>query len=299
MGQELVYSLYFVFGRFKMELYVQSATRNSLVFRWTIPYPPENSDANADNDVTHHTVLKIPSPTYRLRYQAMDSSVVQYSNVIDASSQQHLLAQLHENTYYKVCLTVTSALGSGEDDIIACTRASTTTDSLAVVLGSTFGAFVTLGLVVFFVFIARWQHERRLRKRYADCLMTQRNAAVIMTQSDHNPQQSAAEGQNQRQDQRGHRETIENATDDATAVFEEGKYEVGEKARSKIDGPAGDEEAVGMLTSAAVMGDGNKVITVVAVVDIPNSANDVQTNNSRMKLPQHVACGLRQFLFHN
>lgn len=263
-----------------MELYVQSATRNSLVFRWTIPYPLENSDANTDNDVTHHTVLKIPSLTYRLRYQAMGSSVVQYSNVIDASSQQHLLAQLHENTYYKVCLTVTTALGSGEEDVIACTRASTTTDSLAVVLGSTCGAFVTLGLVVFFVFIARWQHERRLRKRHADRLITQQNAAATVMQCDHNPQQSAADGRNQGQDQGGHRETIENATDDATAAYEEGKYAVGEKARSKIDGSAGDEEAVGMLASAAVVGDSNKVITVVAVVDIPDSANDGQTNNS-------------------
>jgi hypothetical protein len=283
-----------------MELYVQSATRNSLVFRWTIPYPLENSDANADNDVTHHTVLKIPSLTYRLRYQAMGSSVVQYSNVIDASSQQYLLGQLHENTYYKVCLTVTTALGSGEDDVIACTRASTTTDSLAVVLGSTCGAFVTLGLVVFFVFIARWQHERRLRKRYADRLILQQNAAATMMQCDHNPQQSATEGRNQGQDQGGHRETVENATDDATAAFEEGKYEVGEKARSKIDRSAGDEEAVCMLAPVAVVGDGNKVITVVAVVDISDSANDgLTTNNSRMRLPQHAARGLRQFLFRN
>jgi len=50
---------------------------------------------------------------------------------------------------------------------IACVTGTTSTDSLTVALGSTFGAFLALGFIVALVFLAKWQHSRRLAKQFA------------------------------------------------------------------------------------------------------------------------------------
>jgi hypothetical protein len=154
-----------------MELHVQAATRNTLVFRWQL---------SIVGDVTSQAVPPPHLSSLRLRYQATGSSVVQYSSPLDITPlsrdhEQHVvIGQLHENTQYDVCLTSSPSLwsgdlgsGSGSDEVITCTQVSTTTDPLAVVLGSTLGSLAMLAMVALFVFIARWQHGRRVRKRNA------------------------------------------------------------------------------------------------------------------------------------
>ena len=74
------------------------------------------------------------------------------------------IIQLHENTYYNICIELFYNLTSvihRED----CVEATTATDSLHVALGSTFGAFLALGVIVFFVFLAKWQHTRRQQQQ--------------------------------------------------------------------------------------------------------------------------------------
>jgi len=46
----------------------------------------------------------------------------------------------------------------------ACVTASTGINSLSVALGSTFGAFLALGVIVAFVLVAKYQYIRRKRK---------------------------------------------------------------------------------------------------------------------------------------
>ena len=61
-----------------------------------------------------------------------------------------------------------SGVGGSRLTGTACVRGSTATDSLSVALGSTFGAFLALGLIVALVFAAKWQHSRRSEKRLDD-----------------------------------------------------------------------------------------------------------------------------------
>ena len=50
---------------------------------------------------------------------------------------------------------------------VACVTGSTSSDSLSVALGSTFGAFLAVGFIVALVFLSKWQHSRRLAKQFA------------------------------------------------------------------------------------------------------------------------------------
>jgi len=54
---------------------------------------------------------------YRIRYQAVGSSVVQYTRLIDRSTNYYEISHLHENTNYEICVlrleTAPSRLGTG------------------------------------------------------------------------------------------------------------------------------------------------------------------------------------------
>jgi len=43
---------------------------------------------------------------FQVRYQAIGSSVVQYSGMLSSSTFSHYITRLHENTAYDVCVTV-------------------------------------------------------------------------------------------------------------------------------------------------------------------------------------------------
>lgn len=103
---------------------------------------------------------------FMVRYQAVGSTVVQYSHHISPKSMRYEIMQLHENTYYDVCIQVYTNL-SWVTHPHQCIKATTSTDSLSVALGSTFGAFLALGMIVFFVFIAKWNHNRKMSKELA------------------------------------------------------------------------------------------------------------------------------------
>jgi len=137
---------------------------------------------------------------YKIRYQAVGSSVVQYTRLLDETINDYEITHLHENTNYEICVLRletasrpaqrtraggaaaavamhSTRRGLGEVAIggpralsaaaVACVTGTTSTDSLSVALGSTFGAFLALGFIVALVFLAKWQHSRRLAKQFA------------------------------------------------------------------------------------------------------------------------------------
>ena len=121
-------------------------TKDSLMIRWGI---------NHDYAATIHS--------FKIRYQAHQSNVVQWSPDIPASNFDYEITQLHENTYYDVCIKVVTNITHFSPS--QCIKATTSTDSLSVALGSTFGAFLALGVIVGFVFLAKWNHNRKLAKQ--------------------------------------------------------------------------------------------------------------------------------------
>ena len=100
---------------------------------------------------------------FKIQYQAEGSSIVQYTPRLDADKENYDIQNLHENTYYKMCVRVSTDLNYNAS--VPCVRATTSVDSLHVALGSTFGAFLALGIIVMFVFIAKWQNSRKLKKQ--------------------------------------------------------------------------------------------------------------------------------------
>ena len=100
---------------------------------------------------------------FKIQYQAEGSSIVQYTPRLDPEKENYDIQNLHENTYYKMCLRVYTDLNNNAS--VPCVRATTSVDSLHVALGSTFGAFLALGIIVMFVFIAKWQNSRKLKKQ--------------------------------------------------------------------------------------------------------------------------------------
>ena len=65
---------------------------------------------------------------------------------------------------------LTGSSGVGQLTMTSCVTASTGVNSLSVALGSTFGAFLALGVIVAFVLAAKWQHVRRTRKLHTQLL---------------------------------------------------------------------------------------------------------------------------------
>jgi len=158
---------------------VVSWSKDSIFVRWKFD--------DDDDDVDH-----LPAPSngsgYMVRYQAVGSSVIQISRLLDITASAYDITHLHENTNYDICvLRVRQPLPTGgvggeastvsaaawPTDARACIKATTSTDSLSVALGSTFGAFLALGLIVALVFVAKWQHSRRAKKH-----QQQRDAAA-------------------------------------------------------------------------------------------------------------------------
>ena len=164
------------------EVSIVSWSKDSIYVSWHF---------NTDHAGSNQTELR----GYRIRYQAVGSSVVQYTRLIDRSVSYYEITHLHENTNYEICVLVVetasrppkrttlgtsaAAMHSGLGEVtvggppalsavaVACVTGSTSTDSLSVALGSTFGAFLALGFIVALVFLAKWQHSRRLAKQFA------------------------------------------------------------------------------------------------------------------------------------
>ena len=99
---------------------------------------------------------------YRIKYQAVGSTIVQHTHRLERQLVNYDILQLHEDTYYNICISVIHNLTDNVD--MPCIKATTHVDSLSVALGSTFGAFLCLAIIVFFVFLAKWNHTRKLRK---------------------------------------------------------------------------------------------------------------------------------------
>ena len=138
------------------KLYVAASTKDSVHVKWRL-------------DVEDDVSTDFPSPWqhmidgYDVSYQADESHVVQYSHKLSTRRTEYHIKQLHEDTAYRVCLRVytRSELRASRP----CINASTKNGSLHVALGSTFGAFLALGIIVGFVLLAKWQHARQRRSR--------------------------------------------------------------------------------------------------------------------------------------
>lgn len=128
-----------VFTSFKLV----SSTKDSLLVDWQLR---ENVQSSVN--------------AYQLIYRAFRSTIIQRTSRFDSDKRSFDIQQLHENTYYNICVEAFSA----NETYTTCLEASTGTDSLAVALGSSFGAFMALGIIVMFVFLAKWQNTRKLRK---------------------------------------------------------------------------------------------------------------------------------------
>ena len=99
---------------------------------------------------------------FQVNYRAEGSNIEQITEELAQETNNYDILQLHENTYYSICINVISNVT--ETGEMPCIRATTSVDSLSVALGSTFGAFLALGIVVLLVFVAKWQHTRKLKK---------------------------------------------------------------------------------------------------------------------------------------
>ncbi len=104
---------------------------------------------------------------YKIQYQAEGSTVILDTPMLEASRTSYDVQQLHENTYYNMCIKTFFHPSRDMNNTVhvPCLRATTTVDSLHVALGSTFGAFLALGIIVMFVYIAKYQHTRKLKKK--------------------------------------------------------------------------------------------------------------------------------------
>lgn len=111
---------------------------------------------------------------FKIQYQAMGSSIVQQSQELERRLDHYDILQLHEDTYYNICVHVIHNLTATAVSL-PCIRATTHVDSLSVALGSTFGAFICLGIIVFFVFLAKWNHNRKMRKNLQAVNQTSEN----------------------------------------------------------------------------------------------------------------------------
>lgn len=149
-----------------LSLFPVSNTKDSIYLRW-------EGNEEYVNDVQG----------YRLSYQAVGSKVVQLTSDISHDDFDYDITQLHENTYYKICINVYS----NSSQLIQqepCIKATTSTDSLSVALGSTFGAFLALGIIVFFVFIAKWQHTRKQQRHALQQVTPSGDSYESMAQQD-------------------------------------------------------------------------------------------------------------------
>lgn len=138
---------------------ISSTTKDSLLVTWTVRKDP---------------VMIVSG--YRIGYQALGSSVVQFTQKLRPLVTRYDITNLHENTVYNVCVEVISNASSVPAEDIEkakdfrdlwgalCVTGTTNSDSLSVALGSTVGAFVALAVIVFFVLFAKWHHSRRKRK---------------------------------------------------------------------------------------------------------------------------------------
>lgn len=138
---------------------ISSATKDSLLVTWTVRKDPQ-------------TIVS----GYQIGYQALGSSVVQFTQKLRPLVTHYDITNLHENTVYNVCVEVianaSSVLAEDIEKVkdfrgrwgALCVTGTTNSDSLSVALGSTVGAFLALAVIVLFVLFAKWHHSRRKRK---------------------------------------------------------------------------------------------------------------------------------------
>jgi len=154
---------------------VVSWSKDSIYIRWDF----DDDYAGGDDDDG--------GAGYKIRYQAVGSNVKQVSPLLDLSANAYDITHLHENTNYRICVlrmrqpTSSGELSTGAE---ACVEGTTSTDSLSVALGSTFGAFLALGLIVALVFVAKWQHSRRAKKRQQAAAEVAGNGAAAKAEFD-------------------------------------------------------------------------------------------------------------------
>ena len=123
---------------------IVKTTKDSLHVRWHV-------DGNDESEI-----LK-----YQVSYQAIGSTYKGLIHDIQPRQQEYNIMELHESTSYSICVQV---ITGSSFYITNCINAATSSDYLSVSLGSTFGAFIALAIIIMFVMIARCQTNRKLAR---------------------------------------------------------------------------------------------------------------------------------------
>ncbi|XP_033761927.1 probable zinc transporter protein DDB_G0269332 [Pecten maximus] len=101
-------------------------------------------------EVNHDTSSHVEG--FRVHYQKVASTYVQYGPMLSASIGQYSIQNLVADTYYKVCLVM---YRNDTQPIRECVDASTTNWHIPVSIGSSIGAILALSMIVLVVLVSR------------------------------------------------------------------------------------------------------------------------------------------------
>ncbi|KAK7109461.1 uncharacterized protein [Littorina saxatilis] len=122
---------------------IASSTASSIYITWEA-----NDDAVLD-DVISPSVIQ----GYRVHYQKVASTYVQYSHFMPPDASGYSISNLVADTYYKVCVVMyRNDTSSPERD---CVDAATTSWHIPVSIGSSIGAVLALSIIVLIVLLSR------------------------------------------------------------------------------------------------------------------------------------------------
>ncbi|XP_076464146.1 uncharacterized protein LOC143296210 [Babylonia areolata] len=128
---------------------IASSTASSIYVKWEVG--DDSDDATlfpADVMVPSNVILG-----YRVHYQKVASSYVQYSHFLSPSVSSYSINNLVADTFYKVCVVMYRNDTSSPDR--QCLDASTTSWHIPVSIGSSIGAVLALSIIVLIVLLSR------------------------------------------------------------------------------------------------------------------------------------------------
>lgn len=99
---------------------------------------------------------------FRIHYQKMESTYIQYSSMLSATTTEYWIKSLVADTYYNVCLV---QYRNDTKPIRECIDASTTKWHIPVSIGSSIGAVLALSMIVLIVLLSRCSAVVKLRRK--------------------------------------------------------------------------------------------------------------------------------------
>ncbi|KAL8615738.1 hypothetical protein ACOMHN_007491 [Nucella lapillus] len=123
---------------------IESSTASSIYVKWAV-----------NEEMLFPDVIMTPDVIlgYRVHYQKVASSYVQYSHFLPPRVSSYSINNLVADTYYKVCVVMYRNDTSSPDR--NCMDASTTSWHIPVSIGSSIGALLALSIIVLIVLLSR------------------------------------------------------------------------------------------------------------------------------------------------